>query len=101
MILSRKELLEGSIIPKYYGLAYRDYHRGIIVAYPMPLHFAVSLLRRFWQFYMRYFKIPKCKPSAIDRLIIQEKIKSGALIARRLRDNDNKWIELFNRFIGG
>jgi len=42
------ELAQGQEIPHLYGLAYRDYLRGIGVCYPIPLNLLVRFVSRVW-----------------------------------------------------
>lgn len=42
----KKLVLEGGLVPKGYGLAWHEYDRRISVAYPIPLNFVASWLRR-------------------------------------------------------
>ncbi len=44
----RKELREGEMIPKYYGIAYGELDRLIAVAYPIPLNIIVALWQKVY-----------------------------------------------------
>lgn len=92
---------EGGVIPKYYGLAYRSYIKDEIICYPMPLHFIVGWLHKLYHAYVRYFKIPKCKPSAIDWMLIEQKKKHNKLLREELAKKDQAWIKMINDNFGG
>lgn len=39
---------EGEELPRWYGIAWRDWSRHATVAYPVPLHWLAGLARRLW-----------------------------------------------------
>lgn len=45
-----KEILEGGIIPKGYGVAYWETMRRVAVCYPIPLNVIVALWKKFIDF---------------------------------------------------
>ena len=48
MIVKRKEIIEGSIIPRFYGVAYVEWSRRVFVCYPVPLNLIVHWARELW-----------------------------------------------------
>ena len=48
----RKEVYHGEIIPKYYGIAWREFHRDVAVAYPIPFNIAFSCIRDVYIWFM-------------------------------------------------
>jgi hypothetical protein len=43
-----KVITPGEMMPKYYGLAYRDFLRDIAICYPFPFNYVVHIVRRYW-----------------------------------------------------
>lgn len=44
----KKEIREGEMIPKYYGVAYRNMDRLTAICYPIPLNIVLALWNRFY-----------------------------------------------------
>ena len=44
----KKELREGEMLPKYYGIAYRRIDELTAICYPIPLNVVVGYLNKFW-----------------------------------------------------
>lgn len=47
-MIVKKVINEGEAIPKYYGIAYRDYLRYQAVCYPIVLNLIIRYLREAW-----------------------------------------------------
>lgn len=62
------ELPEGSMLPRFYGVAYYDYRRGMVVCYPVPLNIIVSLLRVFYHWFNYQFRF-KFYESRVDKAV--------------------------------
>lgn len=46
----RREVKEGIMFPKFYGLAYRDMWRRVSICYPIPLNVVVRLaMSLYWK----------------------------------------------------
>ncbi len=89
MLITGKELCEGSVLPKwYYGLAYRDFVRDTTIWYPIFLHLFVRFTRNLYHAYIKYFLIARCKPSLIDQLLIEQskKVKHQLETSQPFRD---------------
>ncbi len=101
MRITRLELVEGAIIPRYYGLSYRDYMTHTIICHPMPFHLIGGWFRRLFHFYMKHFKIPKYVPTYIDRVIIEarekESKRSELRLAFELAQKDRAWMALIDK----
>lgn len=59
----RREVLQGSRIPPWHRIAYRDFFRDCAVAYPIGLHIVVKLCRRVWEWSYRY------RPSRLEQML--------------------------------
>jgi hypothetical protein len=44
----KKEVYEGQMIPKFYGLAYCEFDRFVAVTYPIPLNLIIGYFRKIW-----------------------------------------------------
>jgi len=51
------DALAGEEIPRWYGLAWRDYNRDVGICYPMPLHFIFGWARLLWLWF-RFHSVP-------------------------------------------
>jgi hypothetical protein len=48
LIVKRREIIEGSIIPRFYGIAYAEWNRRVFVCYPVPINLIVHWARELW-----------------------------------------------------
>lgn len=77
MIITEMELCEGSLMPNwYYGLAYRNFLKGTTIWYPLGIHLVVRYMRKILHWYLAIFVFGKCKPSRIDKLLIEQRQKT-------------------------
>ena len=53
----KQELREGEMIPKGYGIAYRNMDRYSVVIYPIPFNLIIGGLRRVWIWLMYGHKL--------------------------------------------
>lgn len=42
MRIREEDILDGTEIPRWYGIAYRDLYRGVTVCYPVGIHLIVA-----------------------------------------------------------
>ena len=55
MTLTHKQISEGEIIPRFYGVAYRDFVQDVIICYPFPFNIIVQYWRKWWMA-IRYYR---------------------------------------------
>ena len=48
MTLTHKQIHEGEIIPRFYGVAYRNFAQDTIICYPFPFNIIVQYWRKWW-----------------------------------------------------
>lgn len=76
--LSLREVHHGERLPWYYGVAYEDFPRARLVAYPIPLNHIIATLRNFW-FYIMHVKIDEREAWAMSRIQV-EKAKIASVV---------------------
>lgn len=85
-MIVKKVINEGEAIPKYYGIAYRDYLRYQAVCYPIVLNLIIRYLREL------YFIIAIPADLSRSEHIVQEAYRQGyedgLKAAKRQRDDD-------------
>lgn len=63
MKLLSKKVKQWEVLPRYYGIAYWDYHSISAVAYPVPLNLIVRFFRWLWH------ESVKLRPTELDKLL--------------------------------
>lgn len=48
-MVSAKQLREGEMIPRFYGIVEYDYALRVVVAYPIPINLCVRAARKIWK----------------------------------------------------
>jgi hypothetical protein len=90
MMLTRKQVQDGEIIPRGYRVAYWDLYARRAYAYPLGIHWVVMAGRRVWQCSFWY------RPSWVERLSGRvESLENELKITRELwRDAEKELHEL-------
>ena len=53
----------GEVLPRFYGVAYWEYHRAYLIAYPVPINLIVRFGRWLWHELVRH------RPTKFDELL--------------------------------
>jgi hypothetical protein len=70
-IMLRKDIYEGELIPRGYGMAYLSYSKFIVICYPIPLNWVVA----GWRLLYRKLQHAPLEKKVID-LVMAEKKKA-------------------------
>ncbi len=68
MILTHKQIREGDLIPRFYGVAYQDFIHSTIVCYPYPFNIVVQYWRKRWMALRYYHKENPLETQALATL---------------------------------
>jgi hypothetical protein len=56
MILTYRQIREGEMIPRFYGVAWHDFLHFYYICYPYPFNIILAFLRKYW-LKVRYYRI--------------------------------------------
>ena len=56
MMLTHKQIREGDLIPRFYGVAYEDLLERVTICYLFPFNILIGLARKYWQ-KVRYYHV--------------------------------------------
>lgn len=74
-VFGARELREGAVRPRWYGLAWRDFYSGTTVWYPIGVHLIAGLLHQLCGWKITKVFIPNWYPSLLDQHIIRKVIE--------------------------
>jgi|SRR3990167_2282205 len=81
MRISYRSVVEGSAVPKWYGLAYREDFSMTMIFYPIPINWIVAYSREFYLFLMRGPKlISQKQQEAIYKIGYEKGKEDGQLM---------------------
>lgn len=81
----KKYVSQGETLPRFYGVAWRDYARLQAVCYPIPLNWLVFILREIY-FLIAY--LPKAPREKFESRVFSAGFEEGRKIGRLEGQND-------------